>query len=116
MRKISAGLPHGLAFVSDPQAGEPPEPGSDTELVWANRECLMIKCTHIQEGETNIALSSDPVDAMPQMPIYDDVLSTPSRLVQIWTSRHGVRHRRRRQQAQGFPQLYGGAQRVRQLG
>lgn len=90
MRKISAGLPHGLAFVSDPQAGEPPEPGSDTELVWANRECLMIKCTHIQEGETNIALSSDPVDAMPQMPIYDDVLSTPSRLVQIWTSMQDI--------------------------
>ncbi len=90
MRKIRAGLPHGLAFVSDPQAGESPEPGLDAELVWANRECLMVKCTHIQEGETNIALSSNAADAMPQMPIFDDMLNTPSRAVQIWTSMQDI--------------------------
>jgi hypothetical protein len=90
MKKIKAGLPHGLAFVSDPQAGEPPEPGLDDEPVWANSECLMIKCTHVQEGETDIMLSKDASDAMPQTPIFDGTLNTPSRVVQIWTSMQDI--------------------------
>jgi hypothetical protein len=83
---IRVGFPHGLVFVSDPKGGRPPEPGADAASVWANSECLMIKCTHIQEGETDVALSSDVQDALPYEPIFDDMLNTPSGVVQVSTS------------------------------
>jgi hypothetical protein len=77
--------PYSLIFVSDPEGGTAPE-CSPPAPYWATPSCIAVACLMYQDGDTEVSLGQAREVNPAKPPIFDGLLETPNRKVNIETA------------------------------
>ncbi|MBX9776849.1 MAG: hypothetical protein K2Y71_20920 [Xanthobacteraceae bacterium] len=77
--------PYSLIFISDPEGGTTPE-CSPPAPYWATPSCIAVGCLMYQDGDTQVTLGQAREMNLPGRPIFDGLLDTPNRKVNVETA------------------------------
>ena len=80
-----ASPPYSLIFVADPEGGTTPE-CSPPAPYWATPSCIAVGCLMYQDGDTEVSLGSSREVNPEGRPIFDGLLETPNRKVNVETA------------------------------
>ena len=81
--------PYSLIFIADPEGGTTPE-CSPPAPYWTTPSCIAVGCLMYQDGDTEVSLGLARDVKASGRPIFDGLLETPNRKVNIETAEGDV--------------------------
>jgi hypothetical protein len=83
-RLIRTAPPNSIFFLQDSGGGKFPEIDQRNLRIWSTTSCIIIGCLSFMDGETELTVSDEGV--LPGAAVFDGVLVTPSKVVEVSTS------------------------------
>ncbi len=87
---IRCAPPNSIFVLEDVRGGKSPEIEMIEPAIWATRSCIIVGSLCFMDGETELAVSDLPDDALAAAPAFDGVLDTPNRIFRVSTSEEDV--------------------------
>ena len=82
--RTKASPPNSIVAISDPSGGVIPEPPQSGSIA-ATSSLLVVGCLTFTDGETEFVLGNNPSVVSGESLVFDGVLETPSRAIQVAT-------------------------------
>jgi hypothetical protein len=85
MRKsIKIAPANSIFFLEDSGGGAYPEIDDRDQRIWSTDSCIIIGSLCFMDGETELTISDE--DVPPGTPVFEGMLATPSKVLQVSTS------------------------------
>jgi hypothetical protein len=80
--------PNSIFFFQDASGGRYPEIDQRYLRIWSTDSCIIIASLSFMDGETELTVSDE--DAQPGTPVFERVLETPSKVIEVFTSENEI--------------------------
>lgn len=78
--------PNSIFFFEDAVGGRSPELDDQEIRIWASQSTLIVGCLANMDGDTDLTVSDSEADALGELPRFQCIIDTPSRVLQVTTS------------------------------
>ena len=78
--------PNSMFFFQDAGGGTYPEIDQRLLRIWSTESCIITATLAFMDGETELIVSDE--DAPPGAPVFEAMLKTPSKVIEVFTSQN----------------------------